>query len=254
MTALWITGTSLIILFMISLWALYYKKTNAGVIDIGWAFCFVIAGSVALLFGDAGFSKKIILALMVYPWSLRLVYYLWSRFDKAVEDPRYTKIKEGWGSDPSGIKFLGMFVFQAILASIIALPIYFIANEPSWGFLLIGFIIVTIGWIGEAIADYQMQEFKAIPSNKGKIMDQGLWGLSRHPNYFFEWLVWVGFTISAIWAPYSYLSLISLGIISYLLMGLSGVRLTEEHLAESRGAEWKKYKERVPPFFPRLFS
>lgn len=254
MLALWITGTSLILLFMISLWAFFYKKTNAGIVDIGWALCFVIAGSVALLFGDAGLSKKIILALMIYPWSLRLAYHLWSRFDKNVEDPRYTKIRDNWGGDKTGLKFLGMFVLQGVLASIVALPFYFIANEPSWGLIGIGFVIVTIGWIGEWIADKQLKEFKDNPANKGRVMDRGLWALSRHPNYFFEWVVWIGFATAAIWGPYSYLSLVSLGLISYLLIGLSGVRMTDEHLAKSRGEEWKKYKSRVPPFFPRLFS
>lgn len=245
---MWIIGMASVLVFMTLLWAFFYKRTNAGIIDIGWALCFTIAGTVAILGGAAGGVKKTIFALMVYPWSIRLAWYLYRRFDSDKEDPRYTKIKRGWIGD----KFWLMFLFQGILASIAAIPFYVITDSPAMGLISVGFIIVTIGWIGESIADNQLQRFKEDSSNRGKVLDQGLWGYSRHPNYFFEWIVWLGFTVAAITLPYGWLSLISFGLMSYLLMGLSGVRLTEEQLSESKGEAYNAYKRRVPAFFPRL--
>lgn len=249
---MWIIGSSLVLIFMASLWALFYKRTNAGLVDIGWALSFAVAALAAICLGDSGTVKKAIFALMVFPWSLRLAYHLYSRFDAKVEDPRYTKIRNGWGEDKGGLKMFLMFLFQGCLVAIISIPFYLITNDPSMGLLLPGFLVVTLGWIGEMIADNQLKRFKETPGNKGKVMDQGLWGISRHPNYFFEWIVWIGFTISALILDYGYLSLLSFGLISYLLMGLSGVKLTEEQLAESKGEAYEEYKRRVPPFFPNL--
>lgn len=249
---MWIYGSLMVLVFMASVWALFYKKTNAGIVDIAWALSFSVAALAALALGNAGLVKKAIFSLMVFPWSLRLAYHLYSRFDKNVEDPRYTKIKKGWGEDKGGFKMLMMFLFQGVLASIISIPFYLIANDPSMGLLLPGFLVVTLGWIGEAVADYQLKQFKDDPRNKGKVLDKGLWGISRHPNYFFEWIVWAGFTFSALFLDYGYLSLISFAIISYLLMGLSGVKLTEEQLSESKGEAYEEYKRRVPAFFPNL--
>lgn len=244
---MWLAGSVTILIFMTLLWAVFYKRTNGGVVDIGWALSFAIAATFAIALGEAGAIKKAIFAMMAYPWSLRLAYHLYRRFDANVEDPRYTKIKEKWGD-----KFLLMFLLQGALVSIISIPFYLITNDPSMGLLLPGFLVVTAGWMGEMAADNQLRRFKEDPKNKGKVMDQGLWAYSRHPNYFFEWMVWVGFTASALFLSYGYLSLISFGLISYLLIGLSGVKLTEEELSENKGEAYEEYKKRVPPFFPKL--
>lgn len=249
---MWMIGSLLVLIFMTLVWALFYKKTNAGIVDIAWALSFSVAALAAILLGDAGIVKKGLFSLMVFPWSIRLAAHLYSRFDKNVEDPRYTKIKKGWGEDKYGLKMLLMFLFQGVLASLVSIPFYLIANDPAFGLLLPAFLIVTFGWIGEMIADNQLKAFKDNPANKGKVLDKGLWGISRHPNYFFEWVVWLGFTLAALTLDYGYLSLISFAIISYLLMGLSGVRITEERLKESKGEAYEEYKRRVPAFFPNL--
>jgi steroid 5-alpha reductase family enzyme len=250
MQVLWLIGSFLILVFMGLLWHFGYKKTNLGIVDIGWAYCFIIAGIVALGTGEGDFQAKALLSLMIFPWAIRLAAHLWTRFKPEVEDPRYIALRKTWGED----KIIYMFLLQGALAALVSIPFYIIANDPQEPFLLIGFVIVTIGWIGEAIADHQLEKFKSYPSNKGKVMDKGLWGKSRHPNYFFEWVVWVGFTVAAIFSENGYLSLISFSIISYLLIALSGVYLTDKHMEETKGEAWEKYKAQVPAFFPKLFS
>ncbi len=44
-------------------------------------------------------------------------------------------------------------------------------------------------WAGESAAAFQLQRFKSNPANRGSIRRVGLWRYSRHPNYFFEWLI-----------------------------------------------------------------
>ena len=57
---------------------------------------------------------------------------------------------------------------------------------------LVGITIALIGVATEGLADHQLSRFKANPTNQGRVMDTGLWGYSRHPNYFGNAVLWVG--------------------------------------------------------------
>jgi steroid 5-alpha reductase family enzyme len=78
----------------------------------------------------------------------------------------------------------------------------------------------------------------------------GLWRYSRHPNYFFEWLVWVGFFVFALGSPMGWLAIVSPMIMFYLLMYVSGVPMAEEQSLKSRGDEYRKYQAATSVFFP----
>ena len=104
--------------------------------------------------------------------------------------------------------------------------------------------------IGETIADEQLQSFKREPANKGKTCDTGLWYYSRHPNYFFEWLVWVGLFIYALGSPNGWIAFVSPLLMFYLMMYVSGVPLAEEQALLSRGQAYKDYQQTTSVFFP----
>lgn len=90
--------------------------------------------------------------------------------------------------------------------------------------------------------------FITYPENKGKIMDQGLWGYTRHPNYFGEATMWWGIGILAVSSGASILSFISPIVITYLLLFVSGVPMLEKSFANRPG--YKQYADRTPVFFP----
>lgn len=52
-----------------------------------------------------------------------------------------------------------------------------------------GLGIFALGFGLEVLADWQKSQFKANPDNKGKFINEGLWSLSRHPNYFGEMML-----------------------------------------------------------------
>jgi steroid 5-alpha reductase family enzyme len=112
----------------------------------------------------------------------------------------------------------------------------------------VGLWIISV--MGEAIADQQLANFKRDPANKGKVCDTGLWGYSRHPNYFFEWLMWVSYFVFALESPYGYIAIISPAIILYLLLKVTGIPLTEEQSIRSKGEAFKKYQAKVSVFVP----
>lgn len=243
----------IVLLFMFFLWIIYAISKKANIVDIGWTLSFLICMWVAFFIGEGYLLKRIILAFMVSIWSVRLAWHLFQRFLNDPEDPRYTDMRERWGTDPQNIKFLMMFLFQGIIAVVLALPFYLVAVDnvsDEWATtVFVGIIIWAIGLAGEAIADQQLANFKQNPGEK-KVCDVGLWRYSRHPNYFFEFLIWVGYAVFAWSSPWGSLAIASPLIILYLLVYVSGIPLLEEKSLENKGDEYREYQRRTSAFIP----
>ena len=99
-----------------------------------------------------------------------------------------------------------------------------------------------------------LQQFGADPANNGKVCDVGLWRLSRHPNYFFEWLGWLAYPMIAIDLggayPGGWLAILAPMLMYYLLVHVSGIPPLEEHMLKSRGEAFRDYQRRVNAFWP----
>lgn len=116
-------------------------------------------------------------------------------------------------------------------------------------FEIFGLLIWMGGLVGEALADWQLDQFKKNqPSDQ--VCDQGLWKYSRHPNYFFEWVIWVGYGLMAISAPYGWLGLISPILMLMLLVKVSGIPLAEAQALKTKGDAYRDYQARTSSFFP----
>jgi steroid 5-alpha reductase family enzyme len=107
-----------------------------------------------------------------------------------------------------------------------------------------------ISMIGEAIADQQLNAFKKKPENKGKTCREGLWKYSRHPNYFFDWQLWVAYAVFALASPWGWLGLISPALILYFLLSVTGIPATEAQALRSRGNEYREYQRTTNSFVP----
>jgi steroid 5-alpha reductase family enzyme len=117
------------------------------------------------------------------------------------------------------------------------------------GLDLLGFLVWLTGFTFEAVADWQLSRFKADPANRGRVMKQGLWAYSRHPNYFGESLLWWGLFLIALATPYGWWALISPVLITFLLLKVSGVTLLEKDIVERR-PEYREYLETTSAFIP----
>ena len=80
--------------------------------------------------------------------------------------------------------------------------------------------------------------------------DAGLWRYSRHPNYFFEWLIWVVFFVFALASPRGWVAVIGPASILYLLLRVTGIPLTEEQSLRSKGEAYRRYQRTTSPFVP----
>ncbi|MGI9353608.1 MAG: DUF1295 domain-containing protein, partial [Rhizobiaceae bacterium] len=117
----------------------------------------------------------------------------------------------------------------------------------------IALFVFCIGLAGSALADIHLARFKQ-NGPTGQVCNTGLWSWSRHPNYFFEWLVWVAFALFAIniagdW-NWGYVALIGPACMYWLLRYVSGVPPLEEHMLAKYGAAYATYQTSTNVFFP----
>jgi steroid 5-alpha reductase family enzyme len=106
-------------------------------------------------------------------------------------------------------------------------------------------------YVGEVIADSQLEGFKGAPGNRGKVCEVGLWAYSRHPNYFFEWLMWVGYALVALFShPWGWVAFLSPLLMLWLVTKVTGIPPTEAQSLRSRGDAFRDYQRRVSPFVP----
>jgi len=241
-----------VIMFFVWLWS--YKIKNAGVVDIFWSYNFPVIAIILYLFALGFETRKLMICGMVVIAGLRLGTHLAIRIFKHLheEEPRYKQIRSEWGSNAER-KMAGFFQMQAISNVLLAVPFFIITMNTSQEispFEFIGLILWVISVMCEAIADKQLANFKNDPANKGKVCDIGLWHYSRHPNYFFEWLMWVSYFVFALASPYGYIAIISPAIILYLLLKVTGIPLTEQQSLKTKGEAFKRYQESTSVFVP----
>lgn len=239
-------------LIMVLTWFWARKINNFGIVDAAWSFAFGIHIFLFYIFYEGHPLRKLLLISMVMIWSLRLGFYLTKRLAKLhpEEDSRYVKLRAEYGADFSK-KFLIFFIYQAISVSVLTLPFAFAMNSAAEisSYEYFGFIFWSIAILGETLADNQMSQFKTKPENKGQVCNIGLWKYSRHPNYFFESLIWWGFYIFCLgsviwWGIYAPL------IILFLLLKVTGVPPSEEQSLLSRGDRYREYQKTTSVFVP----
>ena len=240
---------------MLVVWFWAYKIKNAGVVDIFWSYNFPVIAIILFIYLRPGFeTRKLLICGMVIIAGIRLSSHLALRVTRHldVEEGRYQQLRKEWAPNPDR-KFFFFFQFQAVSNVILSVPFFIITfnTNPELSPLeYAGAGLWLISVLGEAAADTQLSAFKKDPQNKGKVCDTGLWGYSRHPNYFFEWLMWVSYFVFALASPYGYIAIISPAIILYLLLKITGIPMTEEQSIRSKGEAFIKYQQRVSVFVP----
>jgi steroid 5-alpha reductase family enzyme len=252
-----ILGASSVGVLMLLLWLIHLRTGNAAIVDAGWAGGLALLGMLYALLGGGYWLRAALIGTMAAIWGLRLsLYLLTSRIIGHPEEGRYQELRRQWKTNIP-IKFLGFFEFQALLCVILAVPFLMAARNPNpmispleWA--AAAFWVLAIA--GEVAADEQLRRFKSNPSNKGRTCQVGLWHYSRHPNYFFESLVWIAFALFALASPGGFWGLLSPALILYFVLRVTGVPATEAQALRTRGEEYRRYQQTTSafvPWFPR---
>ncbi len=244
---------------MAGAWATQRVTGQSGWIDAIWTFGVGATGvALALARFDASQAfawRAAAVAIAAGLWSLRLGLHIVARTRRAPDDPRYRKLIDQWG--PSAPSRLFLFLqAQAVVGTALAVAIALAAAQPSSDPRpqdLIGLAIFVIALVGEATADAQLTRFRADPAHRGQICDVDLWARSRHPNYFFEWLIWLAFAVVATDFGIGAVAWIAPALMYWTLRHVSGVPPIEERMLVTREEAFRAYRKRTPTFFPRLF-
>ena len=241
-----------IMLMMTILWLISIKIRNVSIVDLFWGFGFVVAGAVYFIFTEGFETRKILLMTLVTIWGLRLSIYLaWRNLGKG-EDFRYRKFRKDFGEDRYWwYSFFSVFLLQGVLMWLISVPLLGAQfyEDNDLGILdITGVAIWIIGFVFEAGGDMQLARFKADPANKGKVLDTGFWHYTRHPNYFGDAAVWLGYGLICLSAG-SYCPVLGTVLMTALIIKVSGVALLEKTLNTSKPG-YQEYVRKTSAFIP----
>lgn len=256
--AAFLTVLVFMIVVMNAAWATQRAVKNSGWIDVFWTYGTGIAGAVAALWPmpDTAwpFPRQLLVAMVVIVWAARLGTYVMLRVMNSSEDARYVRFKKDWGKGYQ--KKLYWFVLpQALITALLTISIMGAAWRGSqaldWrDFAGVAILLIAIG--GESLADKQLAAFKRANTEKGAINDKGLWGWSRHPNYFFEWFGWLAYPAIAFdpGSPMTWLTWLAPVAMFGVLRFMTGVPPLEASMIASRGDAYRQYQARTSAFFP----
>ena len=184
-----------VLALLIATWLVSLRLRDVSIVDIAWGLGFVVVAWVAFFGGDGDTGRRTLLAILVTIWGLRLAGYIGARkLRHSGEDPRYGAWREKWGDRFWIVSLVNVFLLQAVLVWIVSLPVQGAsARDVGLGWLdAVGVALWALGLFFEGVGDAQMARFEADEANRGKVMDRGLWRLTRHPNYFGDFCVWWG--------------------------------------------------------------
>ena len=244
---------SAVFLMMVIGWLISLRYRNVTIVDSLWGLGFVLIAWITFLLSEGFIGRRLLIVVLVSLWGIRLSVFLSRRNWGAGEDPRYGEWRKKSGERFWLVSFFKVFLLQAIFLWVISLVLQIgqLSSTPdrfTWLDML-GVFIWGAGFFFEAVGDWQLARFKADPSTKGRVMDQGLWAYTRHPNYFGEFLIWWGFFVITLSTPNSWWTIISPLIVTAVLLKMTGIPLTESTIVKTRPG-YKDYIERTSAFVP----
>ncbi len=224
---------------------------NNSIVDFGWGMGFVCISLYTLVRTGAFTLINILAVVLVLLWGVRLFYHILKRNIGKPEDFRYANWRKEWGKWVVLRSFFQVYMLQGLFMLVIAFPlVLLIASEEAVNVFLAatGTLVWIVGYYFEVVGDAQLKAFKANPDNKGKLMTQGLWAYTRHPNYFGEAVMWWGIAIIALSKGTSPIVLLSPVVITFLLRFVSGVPMLEKAMKDRPG--YDAYCQRTNVFIP----
>jgi len=246
-----LTAAVILFVFVNAVFLLALKKQDNSIADVAWGLGFVVVAWSTLVIGGSFTPRQLIASLLILIWGLRLSIRIHLRNRGKGEDVRYRKWRKEWGKSFVIRSYLQVFLLQGGILLLNIMPVLFINTYDARALGLVDAVAVLLWILGfgfEAISDWQLDRFISDPGNRGKIMDQGLWRYSRHPNYFGEVTMWWALYIMALSVPWGWASIIGPLTITYTILYVSGVPLTEKLMKDNPG--FADYKRRTSVFIP----
>lgn len=235
-------------------WLVHLKYKNGSMGDIPWCFGNIMFFALLTQVHHTWSCAHVVMQCMISFWSLRQGIYLTRRILKKPyeEDGRFRKIRNDI-KNQEDLWFFAMFQFQAVLQVVLSSCYIVCARDSALSLgpiQIIAIVLFAVSSVLQTVADNQLAQFSKDPNNKKSVCKVGLWRFSRHPNYFFEWCIWLSFAIFASNSPLALLAYLSPLTIYIVLTQMSGVKLSEEVSLAKRGDAYRDYMNETSSFFP----
>lgn len=240
----------LIIYFALGWYVSFYKKVFS-LIDFVWStsFIFVVAIFHMVKFKSHGDTSFRLIDLLYLIWSLRLSLHLYKRIKKNGEDRRYIELKKKW-KIWYGLNFFVLFQVEALLTIFLSIPLALSYDDTPSLFKYLSVVVFMIAIVGETLSDKQLASFIHLNKDSSKVCNTGLWKYSRHPNYFFEWLIWISFALYGLSSSEKWPAILPCLVMYLLLTKVTGIPPAEESSLKSKKENYKNYQLKTNSFFP----
>jgi len=244
------------------------KKNNA-IMDIFYGPAYFVVAFTSLYFyfvlNETFLIRQLIVTILVLFWAIRLSTYVYIRNRGKPEDRRYAAMRKRWKESVKNVALKSLtkiYLFQGLVVFIVVFSVLWIniIESPQVDNLLdltgltlwIGALIWIIGFYFETIGDYQLYKFLNNPNRTKKVMDEGLWKYTQHPNYFGETTMWWGIFIIALGVPWGFITIFAPAYITFQIINVSGVRLLNKiHEGDDEFAEYRRRTSTFIPWFPK---
>ena len=224
---------------------------RVSVVDVTWGVGFILMALVALVVGDGDLWRRWLMLALVTLWGGRLAWHILKRqLAHPDEDPRYAAML---GDGGFALAVRKVFVIQGVAIWLISAPVQVagFSSVASVPLVWVGVALWVLGMVFETVGDAQLAAYKADPE-RPPVMDRGLWGWTRHPNYFGDacvwWGLWVTGALASGWLP-GLLTVVAPLAMTYFLVFATGARLLERTMMKRPG--YPEYAARTSMFFPR---
>ncbi|MFA9422723.1 MAG: DUF1295 domain-containing protein [Sedimentibacter sp.] len=257
MNNVYITVSILILVYFSVIFVVAQILKNNSIVDSFWGPGFLLVAVYTFINSSEYNVISALVTILVSIWALRLFTHITLRNWTKPEDYRYINMRKKWGTSFPLLKaYLNVFILQGVLLYIVALPIISVNSsiaEKINPLNLIGLVIWIIGFYFEVVGDKQLKDFKSNAANKGRLMTEGLWKYTRHPNYFGEAVMWWGIFLMSISRISHIINIISPITITFLLVFVSGVPLLENKYKDRPDfIEYCKITNKFFPWFKKI--
>jgi len=252
MGPIFFSAAFLLFLFMSVMFVVGLKVKDNSLIDIAYGPAFIFSCWGAWVYSPPVMENTRIFLLLFWItlWGGRLGLHIGLRHRGRGEDFRYRQFRADWGATIVWRSFLQIYMLQGLVVFMVSMPVLLVLAAPGAGLQwtdFLGALLCALGFSFEAVADWQLARFKRRPDTKGRIITEGLWSTTRHPNYFGEALFWWGIFLIGLGSPLGLYGLISPLTINFLLLKVSDIPMLEENYKGN--PEFEIYKARTSAFF-----
>ena len=240
-------------LLVIVVFLLLENTSHTSIIDFVWCFGVTVASVFYAIYPDAEITNLgwHLIAFQLL-WFTRLggmIIYRTLVLEK--EDGRYRRLRESWG-DRYRQKLFRFYIFQGVGIILFSLPVWSALSLQTeiTKFGIVGETLCLIGTIGAFASDWTLTKFRKASDNSGQVCKAGLWRYSRHPNFFFEWLYWLGLAFLGVNGVDSLWVFVFPVMVLIFLLFITGVPTVEAQALRSRKEAYRKYQQTTSVFVP----